>query len=62
MAWLFPVVVILPLVGFWMWMFRDMVNNRYLTTEARNYWMLAFVLMNVFGAVWYYVVEYRNQP
>jgi hypothetical protein len=56
---LVPLVVAIPLLVFWGWMFRDMLNNDYLPSQARNLWILAFVLMNVFGAVWYYVTEYR---
>ncbi len=54
-----PLLIPLPLIGFWAWMFRDMSNSRYLSSGEKNYWLLAFVLLNIFGAAWYYAVEYR---
>ncbi len=50
-----------PLFAFWLWMFRDMINNDRLPGNSRNTWMLLFVFMNVFAAIWYYVAEYRNR-
>jgi hypothetical protein len=49
------------LIGFWLWMLVDLTNNTYIPKESKNKWFLAFILLNVFGAVWYYVVEYRNR-
>ncbi len=54
---LFPV----PLFVFWLWMFRDMTNNAYLSSVERNNWTLYFVFLNLFAAFWYYLVEYRNR-
>ncbi len=48
-----------PLFGFWLWMFRDMTNNEYISGQSRYNWTLQFVFLNVFAAVWYYLVEYR---
>ena len=31
-----PLLVPLPLVGFWAWMFRDMANSRYLSSGEKN--------------------------
>ena len=63
------IIIILPLVGFWFWMFRDLINNVYLSDDnsarltwpptTRFGWTVAFIIFNVFGALWYYVVEYR---
>ena len=47
------------LAGFWLWMIVDLANNEYLTKETKNYWFVAFILLNVFGALWYYLTEYR---
>ncbi len=58
---LIPLAVILPMLGFWMWMYRDMTNNVYLPDSAKQYWTMVFFFMNVFGAIWYYVAEYRNR-
>lgn len=54
-----PMLFGLPLIGFWLWMIVDLTNNDYLSRESKNNWLLAFVLLNVFGALWYYMVEYR---
>ncbi len=48
-----------PLFAFWLWMFRDMTKNAYLSSESRYGWTLQFVFLNVFAAFWYYLVEYR---
>ncbi len=48
-----------PLFAFWLWMFRDMTNNEYITSQARNNWTMQFVFLNIFAAFWYYLVEYR---
>jgi hypothetical protein len=59
MIQLMPVVIGIPIIGFWLWMLVDMTNNQYLSRESKNYWILAFVLLNIFGALWYYLIEYR---
>jgi hypothetical protein len=59
MAQLLPVIFGIPLFGFWLWMLVDMTNNKYITRASKNNWILAFILLNIFGAGWYYLVEYR---
>jgi len=54
-------MIALPLVGFWFWMFKDMADNHYLSADEKNNWLFAFILMNVFAAGWYYLVEYWNR-
>ena len=46
-----PLIIILPLIVFWLWMARDMANNDNLPSSEKTYWMLAFLFMNVFAAV-----------
>ncbi len=55
------VVVIVFLIIFWMLMYRDMTRNDSLPESAKSNWTLVFVLMNVFGAIIYYVTVYRNR-
>lgn len=55
-----PLIIILPLIVFWLWMFREMMNNDNLPSSSKDYWTLAFIFMNVFAAVFYYVNEYRK--
>ena len=55
------VVVLVFLIIFWMLMYRDMTQNDQLPQSAKSNWTLVFVLMNVFGAIIYYVTEYRNR-
>ena len=54
-----PMLIGLPLIGFWFWMLRDLSNNQYISSSSKTTWFLAFVLLNIFGAAWYYFVEYR---
>ncbi len=58
---LLPLLLAIPLIAFWIWMFRDMLNNRDLSDTARNGWIIAFIFLNAFAAVVYYVYEYRNK-
>jgi hypothetical protein len=54
-----PLLIGLPLIGFWFWMLIDLSNNDYLPQNTKNNWFLAFILLNIFAALWYYMVEYR---
>jgi len=56
-----PMILGIPFFGFWFWMIIDLTNNPYLSKQSKNNWFLAFVLLNIFGAFWYYMVEYRNR-
>ncbi len=47
------------LMGFWVWMAWDMSRNEHLRVTNKYYWTLAFIFLNVFAAVYYYVNEYR---
>jgi heme/copper-type cytochrome/quinol oxidase subunit 2 len=60
---LLPVLLILPLLGlsFWLWMAWDLDKNDRLSSQEKTYWTLAFVFLNVFAAVYYYVYEYRKR-
>ena len=56
-----PLIIILPLIVFWLWMARDMANNDSLSGTEKTYWILAFLFMNVFAAVFYYATWYRKR-
>lgn len=56
-----PLLLALPLIAFWMWMFREMANNPELTRGEKNTWLLWFVLANVIAAMVYYAYIYRNR-
>ncbi len=58
---LIPVILLLPLLAFWAWMFRDMLNNDSLPSSAKNGWTFAFILLNIFAAVIYYFQQYRDR-
>jgi hypothetical protein len=58
---LLPLVLIIPVVVFWIWMFRDMLNNASLSDTAKTNWTIAFIILNAFAAVFYFVYEYRNR-
>jgi amino acid transporter len=71
LAELISLIIILPLLIFWFWMFWDLTNNDYLPDNSttpltwppstKTGWMLAFIFLSVFAAFWYYRVEYRNR-
>ena len=61
MIQMIPALFGIPLFGFWIWMLVDLTNNPYLPKESKNNWFIVIVLLNVFGAFWYYMVEYRNR-
>ena len=56
-----PWIIILPLLAFWLWMARDMANNDNLSSNEKTYWIVAFLFLSVFAAVYYYVYEYRKR-
>ena len=58
---LLPLVLIVPVIIFWIWMFRDMLRNDSLSDTARSTWTVAFIFLNAFAAVFYYVYEYRSR-
>ncbi len=60
MQWL-PLVLIIPVIIFWIWMFRDMLSNANLSNSAKSTWTVAFIFLNAFAAVFYYVYEYRSR-
>lgn len=54
-------IVTLPLIVFWLWMAWDLGGNDNLSRSEKYNWMLAFLFLNVFAAVFYYVTEYRKR-
>lgn len=62
---LISLILVLTLIAFWAWMLNDMLQNDrlpgLLTNDARLDWTIAFVLFNVFAAVVYYVLVYRQR-
>ncbi len=54
-------VIIIPLIAFWFWMFWAMTNNEELPANSKYNWALAFLVGNVFAAAYYYVTVYRYQ-
>jgi hypothetical protein len=58
---LIPVLVLIPLLAFWAWMFSDMLNNDRLPNAMRSQWTVAFILLSVFAAVLYYANVYRDR-
>jgi hypothetical protein len=53
--------IVVPLVAFWLWMFREMLRNDRLPDNVRVMWMAAFLFLNVFAAGAYYVSEYKDR-
>ena len=59
MIQLIPMFIGLPVIGFWLVMLVGLSKNDYLSKATKNNWFLAFILLNIFAAFWYYMVEYR---
>jgi hypothetical protein len=59
--WITGLIIVLPLIVFWLWMAWDLGGNDRLSPGEKVYWQLAFLFMNVFAAVYYYVTEYRKR-
>jgi hypothetical protein len=58
---LLPLIIVLPFVVFWAWMFRDMVNNNDLPSIFKPYWMMAFIFLNIPAAIFYYYTVYKDR-
>ncbi len=58
---LIPLIAVIPLLLFWIWMFRDLNANDHLLNYSRYTWTLLFIFMNVFGACLYYFMEYTDR-
>jgi uncharacterized membrane protein (DUF4010 family) len=56
-----PLIITLPLIVFWLWMAWDLGGNDNLSRSEKFYWQLAFIFINVFAAVFYYVNVYRKR-
>lgn len=54
-----PLLFALPVILFWLWMFRDMTLNDRLPPEMKNYWVMAFIFLSLITAAYYFVTEYR---
>jgi hypothetical protein len=56
-----PLIVVVPLAVFWAWMFKDMMNNPHVPSIFRPYWLMAFILLNIPAAIYYYEAVYRDR-
>lgn len=56
-----PLILSLLAAGFWLWMAWDLGGNDDIIGNEKFYWLLAFIFMNVFAAVFYYVNVYRKR-
>ncbi len=63
-------LIVLPLIVFWLWMFWEMTRNNALPANSavltwppssKFEWTLVFIFLNVFAAVFYYWYEFRNR-
>jgi hypothetical protein len=58
---LIPLILVVPLVLFWAWMFNDLLKNADVPSIFKPYWTMAFILLNIPAAVFYYYTVYRNR-
>ena len=66
-----PLLIALPFLIFWGWMFTDMANNDDIPTSnyaiiawppaTKNHWLFVFVILNFFGAIYYYFTVYQKR-
>ncbi len=56
-----PLLIILPLLAFWAWMLRDLLLTDRIIPPAKPYWLVAFILLNIPAAVFYYITVYRQR-
>lgn len=70
MAQIILILIPLPLVVFWLWMFSDMTKNGNLPqcfitfSNGKNSgfdWTVAFIFLSIFTAIVYYVNVHRNK-
>jgi hypothetical protein len=54
-------LIVVPLLGFWFVMMRDMFGRNDLPPNARTFWLVLLLFFNVFGAALYYMNEYRGR-
>jgi len=67
------IIIAIPLlfVAFWLWMFYDMLHNDDIPStepagfrwppQAKNHWIIFFIVLNIFTAGYYYFTEYTNR-
>lgn len=67
------IVLLIPviLIAFWLFMFNDMLKNDDIPSsgtpglmwppEAKNQWMILFIILNIFTAGYYYFTEYSRR-
>lgn len=70
MALLITLLIPFLLVAFWLWMLNDMLNNHELPSseppvlrwppQAKNQWIVFFIVLNIFTAGYYYFTEYNK--
>lgn len=68
MARIIALLIPFLLIAFWLWMFRDMLNNDDIPSSeppglswppiAKNHWVVFFIILNIFTAGYYYFTEY----
>jgi hypothetical protein len=56
-----PLGLLLVGLGFWGWMFRDMLTNDDLSADEKQNWTFGFILLNIFGAALYCITVYRTR-
>jgi hypothetical protein len=58
---LLPFIIPLPFIVFWLWMLWEMTKNDTLSRSAKDTWAIAFIVLNVFAAAFYFISVYRKR-
>ena len=56
-----PSILSLLAGSFWLWMAWDLGGNSDITGSEKFYWQLAFIFLNVFAPVYYYINVYKKR-
>ena len=58
---IFSSAIVLILLVFWAWMFRDFAQNPDIEPHTRQSWLIAFIVLSVATAFYYYLTVYRER-
>lgn len=57
---LIVLLIPIPLLAFWAWMFWEMLKNEEIPPDTKYYWTLAFFFLSLIAAIYYFFTEYRK--
>lgn len=58
---LVPLIIVVPLVVFWVWMAYEFTQNDRIPPNERFVWIFGFVFLGILTAGYYYFTVYRER-